>query len=45
MDGQNPDAFPVVVQYVNRETKFAWPKAIATIDPILPLPKDSPYAK
>lgn len=45
MDGQNPDAFPVVVQYLNRETKVAWPKAIATIDPILPLPKDSPYAK
>jgi ABC-type branched-subunit amino acid transport system substrate-binding protein len=45
MDGQNPDAFPVVVQYINRETKVVWPKAIQTIDPILPLPKDSPYAK
>lgn len=45
MDGQNPDAFPVVVQYVNRETKVAWPKALQTIDPIMPLPKESPYAK
>ena len=45
MDGQNPDAFPVVVQYVNRETKVAWPKEIQTIEPILPLPSDSPYAK
>ncbi len=45
MDGQNTDAFPVVVQYVNRETKVVWPKAIQTLDPILPLPKDSPYAR
>ena len=45
MDGQNTEAFPVVVQYVNRETKVAWPRAIQTIDPILPLPSSSPYAK
>ena len=45
MDGQNPEAFPVIVQYVNRETKIAWPKPLQTIDPIIPLPSDSPYAK
>ena len=45
MDGQNGDAFPVMVQYVKRETKIAWPKALQTIDPIMPLPSDSPYAK
>jgi len=45
MDGQNPEAFPVIVQYVNRETKIAWPKPLQTIDPIIPLPSDSPYSK
>ena len=45
MDGQNPDAFPVIVQYVKRETKIAWPQPLQTIDPIMPLPSDSPYAK
>jgi ABC-type branched-subunit amino acid transport system substrate-binding protein len=45
MDGQNPDAFPVVIQYIGGESSVAWPKAIQTIDPVLPLPKSSPYAK
>ena len=45
MDGQNTEAFPVIVQYVNQETKVAWPKALQTIDPVLPLPDSSPYAK
>jgi branched-chain amino acid transport system substrate-binding protein len=45
MDGQNMRASPVVMQYVNREVKIAWPKALQTIDPVLPLPDSSPYAK
>ncbi len=45
MDGQNTEAFPVIVQYVKGETKIAWPKALQTIDPIMPFPSDSPYAK
>ncbi len=45
MDGQNERASPVVVQYVNREVKVAWPKALQTSDPVLPLPATSPYAK
>jgi ABC-type branched-subunit amino acid transport system substrate-binding protein len=44
MDGQNDRAFPVIVQYVNRETKVAWPKELQTIDPVMPFPDDSPYA-
>jgi branched-chain amino acid transport system substrate-binding protein len=45
MDGQNMRASPVVMQYVNREVKIAWPKALQTIDPILPLTSASPYSK
>ncbi|MEQ9643004.1 MAG: ABC transporter substrate-binding protein [Alphaproteobacteria bacterium] len=45
MAGQNNRATPVIVQYINREVKIAWPKAIATIDPVLPIPSSSPYAK
>ena len=45
MDGQNPEAFPVIVQYLKGETKIAWPKSLQTIDPVMPLPSDSPYAK
>lgn len=45
MDGQNTRAAPVVMQYVNREIKIAWPKALQTIDPVLPLPESSPYAR
>ena len=44
MAGQNMRASPVVVQYIDGEVKIAWPKAIQTIDPVLPLPKSSPYA-
>lgn len=45
MDGQNMRASPVVMQYVDREVKIAWPKALQTIDPVLPLPDSSPYSK
>ena len=42
--GQNERSSPVVMQYVGGETKIAWPKAIRTIDPVVPLPASSPYA-
>ncbi len=45
MMGQNMLASPVVMQYVKRKVYIAWPKALQTIDPVLPLPKSSPYAK
>ena len=32
------------MQYVGGETKIAWPKAIRTIDPVVPLPASPPYA-
>lgn len=44
MAGQNMRSSPVVMQYIDGETKIAWPKAIQTIDPVLPLPASSPYA-
>ena len=39
MAGQNERSSPVVMQYVNGETKIAWPTAIKTADPVLPLPE------
>src|SRR4029453_4445081 len=39
MAGQNERSSPVVMQYVNGETKVAWPASIKTIDAVLPLPK------
>ncbi len=45
MAGQNERSTPVVMQYVNGETKIAWPSAIKTIDPVLPLPKGHAYAR
>jgi branched-chain amino acid transport system substrate-binding protein len=44
MAGQNERSSPVVMQYIDGETKIAWPKAIRTVDPVLPLPASSPYA-
>ncbi len=44
MSGQNLRSSPVVMQYVDGKTKIAWPKSIATIDPILPFPKGHAYA-
>ena len=43
MAGQNNRAFPVVTQYVGGDVKIAWPRALQTADPVLPLPT-SPYA-
>jgi branched-chain amino acid transport system substrate-binding protein len=44
MAGQSERSTPVVMQYVNGRTYIAWPNAIRTTDPILPLPKGHPYA-
>ena len=44
MAGQNERSTPVVMQYVSGRTYIAWPTAIRTTDPILPLPKGHPYA-
>ena len=45
MMGQNTRASPVVMQYIGRKVYIAWPKALQTVDPVLPLPKSSPYSK
>ncbi len=45
MIGQNMLAAPVVMQYIDRKVYVAYPKNLQTIDPVLPLPKSSPYAK
>jgi branched-chain amino acid transport system substrate-binding protein len=45
MRGQNERAFPVVMQYVGKDTKVVFPKAVATAPPVLPLPKGHAYAR
>jgi branched-chain amino acid transport system substrate-binding protein len=45
MSGQNERSSPVVMQYIKGETKIAWPAAIRTADPVLPLPKGHAYAR
>ena len=45
MIGQNMRAAPVVMQYVDRKVYIAWPKALQTIDPVMPLPKSSAFTK
>jgi branched-chain amino acid transport system substrate-binding protein len=44
MAGQNERSSPVVMQYIDGVTKIAWPTAIQTVDPVLPLPADHAYA-
>ena len=44
MSGQNERSSPVVMQYIDGETKIAWPTAIQTVDPVLPLPPGHAYA-
>ena len=39
MAGQNERSSPVVMQYIDGQTKIAWPTAIRTVDPVLPLPE------
>jgi branched-chain amino acid transport system substrate-binding protein len=44
MAGQNERSSPVVMQYIDGETKVAWPTKIQTTDPVLPLPSGHAYA-
>jgi branched-chain amino acid transport system substrate-binding protein len=43
--GQNERAFPIVMQYVNGRARIAWPKEVATTDPVLPFPKGHAFAQ
>lgn len=45
MSGQNELSSPVVMQYVKGETKIAWPTALKTLDPVIPLPAGHAYAR
>ena len=45
MAGQNERSWPVVMQYVGGATKIAWPAAIRTADPVIPLPAGHAYAR
>jgi branched-chain amino acid transport system substrate-binding protein len=45
MAGQNERSAMAVMQYVNGRIYIAWPNAIRTTDPVLPLPKGHPYAQ
>ena len=45
MAGQNERSTPVVMQYIDGHTKIAWPTAIRTVDPVLPLPKGHAYGR
>ncbi len=45
MAGQNARSSPVVMQYIDGQTKIAWPAAIKTVDPVLPLPAGHAYAR
>jgi branched-chain amino acid transport system substrate-binding protein len=44
MSGQNERASMVVMQFVNGRTNVAWPKAIRTVDPVMPFPKGHAFA-
>jgi branched-chain amino acid transport system substrate-binding protein len=44
MSGQSERSTPVVMQYINNDTKIVWPAAIKTAEPVLPLPKGHTYA-
>jgi branched-chain amino acid transport system substrate-binding protein len=44
MSGQNERSSPVVMQYIDGETKIAWPSLIQTVDPVLPLPEGHTFA-
>ncbi len=45
MAGQNERSTPVVMQNAGEHISVVWPSNIKTQDPVLPLPKSSPYAK
>jgi branched-chain amino acid transport system substrate-binding protein len=44
MSGQNERSTPVVMQYSKDATTVVWPGNIKTAEPVMPLPKSSPYA-
>ena len=44
MAGQNEQAFPVIVQYVDDKPYVVWPKSLQLREPVLKLPSSSPYA-
>ncbi|MFN0159844.1 MAG: ABC transporter substrate-binding protein [Burkholderiales bacterium] len=45
MAGQNERSTPVIMQFVNGRSYIAWPTAIRTTDPMLPLPKGHAFAR
>ena len=45
MAGQNAISSPVVMQFIDGQTKIAWPAKIRTADPVLPLPSGHAYAR
>jgi branched-chain amino acid transport system substrate-binding protein len=45
MAGQNERSSPVVMQFVDGQTKVVWPTAIKTADPVFPFPAGHAYAK
>ena len=45
MSGQNERSSPVVMQYIDGQTKIAWPNSIKTVDAILPLPSGHAYGR
>ncbi len=45
MAGQNTISNPVVMQFIDGQTKIAWPAVIKTADPVLPLPSGHAYAR
>jgi branched-chain amino acid transport system substrate-binding protein len=44
MAGQNARSSPVVMQYIGGETKIVWPRALRTVEPVIPLPAGHAYA-
>lgn len=45
LSGQNLRSYPVVVQSINGKLGIAWPAALQTITPVIPLPASSPFAE
>jgi len=45
MSGQNERSSPVVMQFIDGQTKIAWPTKLRTADPVLPLPAGHGYAR
>ncbi|BEQ14281.1 ABC transporter substrate-binding protein [Desulfoferula mesophila] len=45
LSGQNLRSYPVVVQSINGKLGIAWPAALQTVTPVIPLPAGSPFAE